>query len=190
MFADYYKIDMSEMKETLTSTEEKRYVLFPIRYPKIWEMQKKQQACFWQAEELDLSKDVDDWQKLNQNEQHFIKNVLAFFAGSDGIVLENLSQRFNNEVQIPEARCFYGFQMAIENIHSETYSLLIDKYIKDSEEKAHLFNAIETIPCVSKKANWAVKWMQSKDSSFAVDSTSAPFCIFFFSFFVIFKTHS
>ena len=152
--------------ELLTSEEEKRYVLFPIRYPKIWEMQKKQQACFWQAEEIDLSKDVDDWQKLNKNEQHFVKNVLAFFAGSDGIVLENLLQNFTNEVTLMEAKVFYSFQAMMENIHAETYSLLIDTYIKDENEKNKLFNAIDTIPSVGKKAKWAIKWINS-DASFA-----------------------
>ena len=154
--------------EILTSPEEKRYVLFPIRFSKIWEMQKKQQACFWQAEELDLSKDLDDWPKLNKNEQHFIKNVLAFFAGSDGIVLENLLQNFTNEVTIMEAKVFYTFQAMMENIHAETYSLLIDTYIKNEQEKTKLFNAIDTIPSVSKKANWAKKWIENTEfNSFA-----------------------
>ena len=127
---------------------------------------KKQQACFWQAEEIDLSKDVDDWQKLNKNEQHFVKNVLAFFAGSDGIVLENLLQNFTNEVTLMEAKVFYSFQAMMENIHAETYSLLIDTYIKDENEKNKLFNAIDTIPSVGKKAKWAIKWINS-DASFA-----------------------
>ena len=157
---------MSKNQEVLTAPEEKRYVLFPIRYQKIWAMQKKQQACFWQTEEIDLSKDKDDWQKLNKNEQHFIKNILAFFAGSDGIVLENLLHNFTNEVTIMEAQVFYTFQAMMENIHSETYSLLIDTYIKDESEKMKLFNAIEEIPSVSKKANWAIKWINS-DASFA-----------------------
>lgn len=156
-----------EKTEPILKENPNRFVLFPIQYPKIWEAYKKAEASFWTAEEIDFSIDIDHWAKLTKGEKHFIKNILAFFAGSDGIVLENLTQRFTNEVQIPEARCFYGFQMAIENIHSETYSLLIDKYIKDADEKKHLFNAIETIPCVSKKANWAIKWMQSKQSTFA-----------------------
>ena len=156
-----------EKTEPILKENPNRFVLFPIQYPKIWEAYKKAEASFWTAEEIDFSIDIDHWAKLSKGEKHFIKNILAFFAGSDGIVLENLTQRFTNEVQIPEARCFYGFQMAIENIHSETYSLLIDKYIKDADEKKHLFNAIETIPCVSKKANWAIKWMQSKQSTFA-----------------------
>ena len=150
--------------EILTSPEEKRYVLFPIRFPKIWELQKKQQACFWQTEEIDLSKDLDDWQKLNENEKHFISNILAFFAGSDGIVLENLLQNFTNEVTIMEAQVFYTFQAVMENIHSETYSLLIDTYIKDEKTKYKLFNAIDTIPSISKKAEWAKKWINSKAS--------------------------
>ena len=156
-----------EKNEILLKENPNRFVLFPIQYPKIWEAYKKAEASFWTAEEIDFSIDIDHWAKLSKGEKHFIKNILAFFAGSDGIVLENLTQRFTNEIQIPEARCFYGFQMAIENIHSETYSLLIDKYIKDNDEKMHLFNAIETIPCVSKKANWAIKWMQSEQSTFA-----------------------
>ena len=156
-----------EKVEPILKENPNRFVLFPIQYPKIWEAYKKAEASFWTAEEIDFSIDIDHWVKLSKGEKHFIKNILAFFAGSDGIVLENLTQRFTNEIQIPEARCFYGFQMAIENIHSETYSLLIDKYIKDNDEKMHLFNAIETIPCVSKKANWAIKWMQSEQSTFA-----------------------
>ena len=112
-------------------------------------MYKEQMACFWTAEEIDLASDLRDWNKLTENEQHFIKHVLAFFAASDGIVLENLAQRFMTEIQIPEARCFYGFQMMMENIHSETYSLLIDSYINDPREKEYLFRAIETIPSVA-----------------------------------------
>ncbi len=158
--------EIQKNQEILTSPEEKRYVLFPIRFPKIWKMQKSQVACFWTPEEIDLSKDVDDWDKLNKNEQHFIKNVLAFFAGSDGIVLENLLQNFTNEVTIMEAKCFYAFQAMMENVHSETYSLLIDTYIKDEQEKHKLFNAIDEIPSVAKKANWAIKWINS-DTSFA-----------------------
>ena len=145
-----------------------RFVLFPIKWHKIWDMYKKALASIWTVEELDLSKDTRDWeQKLNDDERHFIENILAFFAGSDGIVLENLAQRFCNEIQIPEAKCFYGFQIAIENIHSEMYSLLIDTLVSDNERKNKLFNAIETIPSVGKKANWALKWIKDKDASYA-----------------------
>ena len=144
------------------------YVLFPIQYPDIWEMYKKQEASFWTAEEIDLSHDLKDWNgKLKEEERHFIKHVLAFFAASDGIVLENLASRFMSDVHCAEARCFYGFQIAMENIHSETYSLLIDTYIRDAKEKHKLFKAIETIPCVRKKAQWAFRWIKSKDKSFA-----------------------
>jgi len=124
-------------------------------------MYKKHEASFWTAEEIDLSQDYKDWEKLNDGEKHFLKHVLAFFAASDGIVLENLAQRFMMEVQLPEARCFYGFQIAMENVHSETYSLLIDTYIKDQDEKNKLFHAIQTIPCITKKAQWALQWISS-----------------------------
>lgn len=137
-----------------------RFVLFPIKHADIWQFYKKAEASFWTAEEIDLSQDIIDWDnKLNDDERHFIKHVLAFFAASDGIVNENLAINFLNEVQYPEARCFYGFQVMIENIHSETYSLLIDTYIKDTAEKNHLFKAIETLPCVTKKAEWALRWI-------------------------------
>jgi ribonucleoside-diphosphate reductase beta chain len=136
-----------------------RFVMFPIKHNDIWDFYKKSVASFWTAEEIDFSKDLVDWPKLNDNEQHFIKHILAFFAASDGIVNENLVQNFCNEVQLPEAKAFYGFQIAMENIHSETYSLLIDTYIKDHEEKEKLFNAIETIPVIQKKANWALRWI-------------------------------
>jgi ribonucleoside-diphosphate reductase subunit M2 len=127
-------------------------------------MYKKQEASFWTVEEVDLAQDQKDWDKLNSNEQHFLKHVLAFFAASDGIVLENLAERFLSEVQIPEARCFYGFQIAMENIHSEMYSLLIDTYVKDAQEKLYLFHAIETIECVKQKADWALQWISSSAS--------------------------
>lgn len=153
--------------EPLLASNPNRYVLFPIKHIEIWKAYKRAQRSFWQAEEIDLSKDLNDWNKLNDNQRFFIKNILAFFAGSDGIVLENLALRFFKEIEIPEARCFYGFQIAMENIHSETYSLLIDKYINDDEEKKHLFNAIDTIPCVRKKAKWAEKWINDEDSNFA-----------------------
>lgn len=156
----------SEM-EPLLEESNKRFVLFPIQYPGIWEMYKKAQASFWTAEEIDLSKDLDDWNKLKDGERHFLSHVLAFFAASDGIVNENLVERFSQEVQVPEARSFYGFQIAMENIHSETYSLLLDTLIRDSVEKNKLFNAIETMPCVKKKANWALKWISSKTATFA-----------------------
>lgn len=152
--------------EPLLTENPKRFVLFPIQYDDIWEMYKKAEASFWTAEEIDLRQDITDWKSLNSDEQHFIKMVLAFFAGSDGIVLENLASRFMNEIQVPEARCFYGFQMAMENIHSETYSLLIDTYIEDTQEKTKLFNAIETVPCIKEKAEWALKYIES-DASFA-----------------------
>jgi len=154
----------SGKEEVLLAENKQRFVLFPIVYKEIWAMYKKHEASFWTAQEIDLSQDQKDWEKLNENEQHFIKHVLAFFAASDGIVLENLAERFLTEVQIPEARCFYGFQIAMENVHSETYSLLIDTYIKDSAEKTRLFNAIETIPCVKEKAQWALKWISSTNS--------------------------
>ncbi|QCQ67809.1 ribonucleotide reductase beta subunit [European chub iridovirus] len=144
-----------------------RFVLFPIKYNDIWSMYKKAEASFWTVEEVDLTKDVCDWtDKLKDEERYFIAHVLAFFAASDGIVNENLVQRFAQEVQLPEARCFYGFQIAMENIHSEMYSLLIDTYIKDSVEKNRLFNAIEMLPCIKTKANWALKWIDSPTATF------------------------
>lgn len=147
--------------EVLLQENKERFVLLPIKYPEIWKMYKSHEASFWTAEEIDLSPDLKDWEKITSDEQHFIKHVLAFFAASDGIVNENLAVNFMKEVQLPEARCFYGFQIMIENIHSETYSLLIDTYIKDPIEKARLFNAIETVPCVQKKAQWALKWINN-----------------------------
>ena len=159
----------SQKTELLLKENPNRFVLFPIKYDKIWDLYKKQQKCYWQAEELKLNDDMNDWNlKLNDDEKYFIKNVLAFFAGSDGIVLENLGTRFLTEVQIPEARCFYGFQLMMENIHSEVYSLLIDTYIKDKTEKNRLLNAIEEIDCIKKKANWALKWINDENSTFAL----------------------
>jgi len=156
------------INEPLLKEEEKRYVIFPIRQDEIWKMYKKAEANFWTTEELDLSKDLKDFnEKMNEDERFFIENVLAFFAASDGIVNENLVERFCNDVKCLEAKFFYGFQIAMENIHSETYSLLIDTYVKDTVKKDKLFNAIETIPSVKKKANWALKWISDKDSSFA-----------------------
>ncbi len=149
---------MSE--EPILKENKDRFVLFPIKHHDIWEMYKKAEASFWTAEEIDLNPDLQDWEnKLNNDEKHFIKHVLAFFAASDGIVNENLAVNFMNEVQYPEARCFYGFQIMMENIHSETYSLLIDSYIKDPIEKDRLFHSIDTLPCVGKKAEWALKWI-------------------------------
>ncbi len=155
-------------KETHVSSiiapNENRFVLFPIQYQSIWEMYKKHMAVFWTPEEVDLGQDLSDWEKLNSDEKHFITHVLAFFAASDGIVNENLALRFYNDVQIPEARCFYGFQIAMENIHSETYSLLIDTYVKNPKERDFLFNATKNLECVAKKANWALKWIGSQAS--------------------------
>lgn len=146
--------------EPILEENKDRFVLFPIKHRDIWEMYKQAEASFWTAEEIDLSPDLLDWaQKLNNDEKHFIKHVLAFFAASDGIVNENLAVNFMKEVQYPEARCFYGFQIMIENIHSEAYSLLIDTYIQDSAEKDRLFHAVETVPCVKKKADWALRWI-------------------------------
>lgn len=152
--------------ELLLRENPKRFVIFPIEHPDIWMMYKKAEASFWTVEEVDLSHDISDWEKLTSSEKRFISHVLAFFAASDGIVNENLVQRFSQEVQIAEARCFYGFQIAIENIHSEMYSLLIDTYIKDKREKVKLFQALETLPCVKKKADWALAWINSPHTSF------------------------
>lgn len=153
---------MAEQNEPLLIDNKDRFVLFPVKYHDIWEMYKKEEASFWTAEEIDLSPDLQDWAtKLNDDERHFIKHVLAFFAASDGIVNENLAINFMREVQFPEARCFYGYQIMIENIHSETYSLLIDTYIKDPVEKDHLFHALDTVPAVSKKAEWALRWIDN-----------------------------
>lgn len=153
--------------EPLLEENPNRYVLFPIKHHDVWEMYKKMFDCMWRAEEIDLSKDLVHWERLSENEQHFIKMILAFFSSSDGIVLENLGMRFLSEVQIPEARAAYGFQLMMENVHSETYSLLIDTYIKDGAEKKKLFEAIDHFPCIKKKADWAIKWIQDKRSSFA-----------------------
>ena len=153
-------------KELLLSEEESRYEIFPIKYSDIWEYYKKAMSSFWTPEEIDLTKDKNDWNSLSSDEKYFIEMALSFFAASDGIVNENLVERFTSEVKIQEAKFFYGFQVAIENIHSETYSLLIDTYIKDKLEKDRLLNAIETIPSVKKKADWALKWISDKNSSF------------------------
>jgi ribonucleoside-diphosphate reductase beta chain len=148
--------------EKLLQENKNRFVLFPIEHHDIWDYYKKAQQVFWTAEEIDLAQDHSDWEKLNEGEQHFVKHVLAFFAASDGIVNENLAENFVSEVQYTEAKFFYGFQIMMENVHSETYSLLIDTYIKDKEEQNHLFNAIDTVPAVQKKAAWALKWIGSE----------------------------
>jgi len=153
--------------EPLLKPDDNRFVMFPICNQDIWKMYKKQMDCFWRAEEINLAQDLGDWGKLSADEKHFISMVLAFFAASDGLVLENLASRFMNDVQVSEARAFYGFQIAMENVHSETYSLLIDTYIRDEAEKTKLFNAIENYPCIAKKANWAKKWIGDNRSSFA-----------------------
>jgi len=153
-----------EKSDPLLMENPHRWVMFPIQYPEVWEMYKKHEASFWTAEEIDLSQDTKDWDKLSDSERHFIKHVLAFFAASDGIVLENLAAQFSTEVQIPEARAFYGFQIAMENIHSETYSLLIEQYIREPSEKEQIFNASETMPAVRNKAQWAIHWMQTENS--------------------------
>jgi ribonucleoside-diphosphate reductase beta chain len=151
----------STFSEPLLIEDPNRFVLFPIKHDDIWQFYKKAEASFWTAEEIDLQQDLTDWKKMNDGERHFISHVLAFFAASDGIVNENLANNFLKEVQYAEAKCFYGFQVMMENIHSETYSLLIDTYIKDPVEKDRLLRAIETIECVKKKANWALTWIES-----------------------------
>ncbi|KAM7341718.1 ribonucleoside-diphosphate reductase subunit M2 [Cochliomyia hominivorax] len=152
--------------EPLLKENPRRFVIFPIQYLDIWQMYKKAEASFWTVEEVDLSKDLTDWERLTDNERHFISHVLAFFAASDGIVNENLVERFSQEVQVTEARCFYGFQIAMENVHSEMYSILIDTYIKDRDQREYLFNAIETMPAVKRKADWALSWISSKSANF------------------------
>jgi ribonucleoside-diphosphate reductase subunit M2 len=153
--------------EPLLEPDDNRFVMFPIQHDDIWQMYKKQIDCFWRAEEIDLTKDLAHWESLEENERYFISMILAFFAASDGIVLENLAQRFMSDVQVAEARAFYGFQIAIENIHSESYSLLIDTYIKDKNDKDKFFNGIANYPCIKKKADWAQKWIHDKKSTFA-----------------------
>ena len=167
--------------EPLLTEDDNRFVMFPIQDESIWKMYKKQMDCFWRAEEIDLSKDLSDWENLTSDEKHFVKMVLAFFAASDGIVVENLGVRFMSDIQLAEARAFYGFQIAMENIHSETYSLLIDTYIKNKEEKGKLFNAMNEYECVSKKGSWATKWIGDKRSSFATRliAFACVECIFF-----------
>lgn len=156
----------SWLSDPLLQDTPNRFVLFPIKHDQIWEMYKKAEASFWTTEEIDLTQDMEDWKSLTDDEKHFISHVLAFFAASDGIVNENLAVNFMRDVKSPEARCFYGFQIAIENIHAETYGLLIDTYIRDLDERTRLFNAIETVPAVKRKADWAIKWIE-KAPSFA-----------------------
>jgi ribonucleoside-diphosphate reductase beta chain len=155
-------MNIAQIEEPLLTENKNRFVLFPIQHDDIWQMYKQAEASFWTAEEIDLSPDLADWERLNDGERHFVSHVLAFFAASDGIVNENLAVNFLSEVQYPEAKCFYGFQVMSENIHSETYSLLIDTYVRDSREKNKLFNALETVPCVAKKGEWALKWINSE----------------------------
>jgi len=155
-----------KVPEPLLTSNPNRRILFPVKYEDIYQMYKKALASFWTVEEVDLTWDRNDWESLKKEEKHFISHVLAFFAASDGIVNENLVERFCQEVRVPEAICFYGFQVAIENIHSEMYSLLINTYIKDAEEKTRLFNAIETLPCVKKKADWAMRWINHKTATY------------------------
>jgi len=157
----------SPLQEPLLTETEDRFVMFPIKDKAIWDMYKKQVECFWRAEEVDLSKDLASWETLTNDEKNFIKTIIAFFAASDGIVLENLAARFMGDVQLCEARAFYGFQIAMENIHSEMYSLLIDTYITDKAEKNHLFHALQNFPCIKKKADWTRQWIHSPDASFA-----------------------
>jgi len=168
------------MEEHILKENPSRFVVFPLKYHDIWEKYKTAQMSNWTAEEIDLTQDLTDWdEKLNSDEKHYIKNVLSFFAASDGIVNENLAENFLKEVQYPEAKFFYGFQIAMENVHSETYSLLIDTYIKDEKEKNHLFNAIDTVPSVKKKADWALKWIESESFAERLIAFAAVEGIFF-----------
>lgn len=163
-----YSSTDEKLTEPLLIEDESRYVMFPIKDKEIWEMYKKAVDSFWRAEEVDLSKDLTHWNNLNNDEQYFIKMIIAFFAASDGIVSENLAVRFMNEVQLSEARAFYSFQIAIETIHSQMYSQLIETYINDNDEKNKLFRAVQNFPCIKKKADWAIKWIQDADASFAM----------------------
>lgn len=155
------------MADPILTASADRLVMFPLQYADLWDMYKRAVDCFWRAEEIDLSKDTTHWHQLNDDERHFIKHILAFFAASDGLVIENCATRFLQDVQISEARAFYGFQIMIESIHSETYSLLIDTYVKDKAEKDMLFNAIDNYPCIKKKADWALKWIGDEEADFA-----------------------
>jgi ribonucleoside-diphosphate reductase beta chain len=166
--------------EPILQPNDNRFVIFPIQHNDLWEWYKKQQACFWTAEEIDLHSDLVDWNdKLSDDERYFIKHILAFFAASDGIVNENLAENFVNEVQYSEAKFFYGFQIMMENIHSETYSLLIDTYVKDETEKDRLFRAIEVFPAIKKKAEWALKWIESDSFAERLIAFAAVEGIFF-----------
>ena len=156
-----------QSKCLITSENPNRFTLFPIQDDSIWKMYKQQVDCFWRAEEVDLSKDKEDWGKLSENEKYFIKLILAFFSSSDGIIVENLGTRFMSDVQLPEARCFYGYQIMMENIHSEMYSILIDTYITDRDEKNECFNAVEHFPCINKKSEWAQRWIEDESADFA-----------------------
>ena len=166
-------------EEPILNENKNRFVLFPIEHRDIWEFYKQAEASFWTAEEIDLSQDLKDWEKLNDGERHFVSHVLAFFAASDGIVNENIAENFVSEVQYTEAKFFYGFQIAIENIHSEVYSLLIDTYIKDTKKKDTLFNAIETLDCVKKKADWALRWISKANFAERLIAFAAVEGIFF-----------
>lgn len=159
--------NMKKQNEILLQPEHNRFVTFPIKFNSPWKMYKNSVACFWTPEEIDLTKDMNDWEKLNDNEKHFIKYVLGFFAASDGIVNLNIMDRFLQEVQMMEARYFYNYQIMMENIHSETYALLLDTYIKDEKEKNKLLNSIKTIPCIKRKAEWALKWIENDEASFS-----------------------
>jgi ribonucleoside-diphosphate reductase beta chain len=170
---------VANQEEPILKENNNRFVLFPIQHGDIWEFYKKAEASFWTAEEIDLSQDMKDWENLTANEQHFIKHVLAFFAASDGIVNENLAENFVAEVQYTEAKFFYGFQIAMENVHSETYSLLIDTYVKDNKEKSSLFNAIDTMDCVKKKADWALRWIDEGNYAERLIAFAAVEGIFF-----------
>jgi len=170
---------MNLENELLLKENKDRFVLLPINYPKVWEKYKQHEASFWTAEEIDLSADMKDWNNLNDGERHFITHVLAFFAASDGIVNENLAVNFMSEVQLPEARCFYGFQIMMENIHSETYALLIDTYVKDPSEKDRLFHAIDTVPAVKRKAEWALRWIENGNFAERLVAFAAVEGIFF-----------
>ncbi len=170
---------VNQVEEPILKEDLGRFVIFPIKHDDIWQFYKKAEASFWTAEEIDLQQDLIDWEKLSENEQYFIKNVLAFFAASDGIVNENLAENFVSEVQYAEAKFFYGFQIAMENVHSETYSLLIDTYVKDKAEKDKLFNALEFMPSVKKKAEWALKWVESDSFAERLVAFAAVEGIFF-----------